>query len=37
MDHVHCWSETTYEGAVLIPIFFETLLSVLKESKDIIG
>jgi len=37
MDHFHCWSEATYEGAILIPIFFESLLPFLKESKDIIG
>jgi len=36
MNHVHCWSEAAYEGAIPIPIFFESPLSFLKVSKDVI-
>jgi len=37
MNHVHCWSEAAYEGAIPIPILFESPLSSLKVSKDVIG
>jgi len=37
MDHVHCRIEAAYKGAISIPISFESPLSFLKESKDVIG